>query len=564
MSALATAPMRSLLDTRHKAKQPDTDDEVWCLNLDQIESHSGKVLSKFKVKASDVGPSTYAFEKGTVLYCKLRPYLNKVVVADADGMATTEPLRCDASKVLPDYLAHFLRSPTFLAFATNVVAGAKMPRMVMGEFWAYPVPLLSPKEQRHIAAILDQAETLRTQRRAALAHLDSLTQSIFLDMFGEQTSFPLVPLDQVCELITDGTHYTPTYADEGVIFLSAKNVTSGRVDWDQIKHIPESLHQELHKRVAPKLGDVLMAKNGTTGVAAIVDRDCTFDIYVSLALLRPSRKVGSVFLHAALNSPLSKKQFNAALKGIGVPNLHLKDIRGAKIPLPPLALQQTFATRIQAIEALKTTHRAALAELDALFASLQQRAFSGELTRPASAVVSTCTKRDLSAMCLLDAKKMLEALIYVAKRMPEHDFYKSLKALYSGDRQHLENHGSLIYGETYEALDHGPVPKAAYALTKGLEEAASGNLFADDPMSIPLQRTGNQLIPARDADFGVLSAAERKSLDWAIKYYGPMNFGETKTASHDAAYRATASNAPIAIEDIIRTLPEAAQRRFFG
>jgi type I restriction enzyme, S subunit len=381
VSALATAHMRSLLDASHKAKQPDTDVQIWCLNLDQIESHSGKVLSKLKVKASDVGPSTYAFEKGTVLYCKLRPYLNKVVVADADGMATTElvPLRCDSSKVLPDYLAHFLRSPAFLAFATNVVAGAKMPRMVMSEFWAYPVPLPPLEEQRRIAAILDQAETLRTQRRQALAHLDTLTQSLFLDMFGEQTDFTLMPLDQVCELITDGTHYTPTYADEGVIFLSAKNVTSGRIDWGQIKHIPESLHRELHKRVAPKLGDVLMAKNGTTGVAAIVDRDCTFDIYVSLALLRPSSKIGSVFLHAALNSPLSKKQFNAALKGIGVPNLHLKDIRGAKIPVPPLALQQTFATRIQAIEALKATHRTALAQLDALFASLQQRAFAGEL-----------------------------------------------------------------------------------------------------------------------------------------------------------------------------------------
>jgi type I restriction enzyme S subunit len=171
VSALATSPMRSLLDASYKAKQPDTDTDadadadadVWCLNLDQIESHSGKVLSKLKIKARDVGPSTYAFEKGTVLYCKLRPYLNKVVVADAVGMATTElvPLRCDPSKVLPEFLAHFLRSPVFLAFATNVVAGAKMPRMVMGEFWAYLVPLPSMEEQRRIAAILDQAETLR-------------------------------------------------------------------------------------------------------------------------------------------------------------------------------------------------------------------------------------------------------------------------------------------------------------------------------------------------------------------------------------------------------------------
>jgi len=73
VSSLATAPMRSLLDASHKAKQPDTNAEVWCLNLDQIESHSGKVPSKLKVEARYVGPSTYAFVKGTVLYSKRRP-----------------------------------------------------------------------------------------------------------------------------------------------------------------------------------------------------------------------------------------------------------------------------------------------------------------------------------------------------------------------------------------------------------------------------------------------------------------------------------------------------------
>ena len=289
-------------------------------------------------------------------------------------------LRASSSKLDRRYLYRWFSSQyvqeTLRSFGQKTT---NISNLNIGRCERLQLPLPPLEEQRRIAAILDQAETLRTQRRQALAHLDTLTQSLFLDMFGEQSDYPHVPLDQVCELITDGTHYTPTYADEGVIFLSAKNVTSGRIDWEQIKHIPESLHQELHKRVAPKLGDVLMAKNGTTGVAAIVDRDCTFDIYVSLALLRPSSKIGSVFLHAALNSPLSKKQFNAALKGIGVPNLHLKEIRGARIPLPPLALQQIFATRIQAIEALKATHRTALAELDALFASLQQRAFAGAL-----------------------------------------------------------------------------------------------------------------------------------------------------------------------------------------
>ncbi len=186
-------------------------------------------------------------------------------------------------------------------------------------------------------------------------------------------------MDSICELITDGTHYTPTYSDTGVIFLSSRNVTSGYITWDDVKFIPESLHTELHRRVAPRINDILLAKNGTTGIAAIVDRDCDFDIYVSLALLRPSDRVLPIFLQQAVDSPACIRQFNSSLKGIGVPNLHLKEIRKTKIPVPPIALQREFARRVTAVETLKTAHRASLAELDELFSSLQHLAFRGEL-----------------------------------------------------------------------------------------------------------------------------------------------------------------------------------------
>ena len=69
-------------------------------------------------------------------------------------------------------------------------------------------------------------------------------------------------LQAICEPITDGTHKTPTYSDEGFIFLSSKNVTSGHIDWDNIMYIPESLHNELYARLAPQKNDILLAKNG--------------------------------------------------------------------------------------------------------------------------------------------------------------------------------------------------------------------------------------------------------------------------------------------------------------
>ena len=134
-------------------------------------------------------------------------------------------------------------------------------------------------------------------------------------------------LDELCEFITDGTHQTPEYCDDGVIFLSSKDVTERKINWDDVRYIPDELHEKLYKRLSPRKNDILLAKNGTTGVAAIVDRDEIFDVYVSLAVLRPLETIYPKYLLYAVNSPVAKRQFNAGLKGIGVPNLHLGVIR---------------------------------------------------------------------------------------------------------------------------------------------------------------------------------------------------------------------------------------------
>ena len=85
----------------------------------------------------------------------------------------------------------------------------------------------------------------------------------------------------------------------------------------------------------------MLAKNGTTGVAAIVETDEVFDIYVSLAILRPV-DINSVYLWGAINSMESKRQFDESLKGIGVPNLHLGEIKKTKIVVPPIQIQEVF------------------------------------------------------------------------------------------------------------------------------------------------------------------------------------------------------------------------------
>ncbi len=186
-------------------------------------------------------------------------------------------------------------------------------------------------------------------------------------------------LKEICAKITDGTHQTPKYFDEGVIFLSSKNVTSGKIDWDNIKYIDEKQHLEMHKRVAPRVGDILLAKNGTTGVAAMVDRDVVFDIYVSLAHIRVLEEVTPEFMLYFINSPIAKKQFNKRLKGSGVPNLHLEEIREVEILLPPLSEQQRIVAILdevfEAIAKAKANAEQNLKNAKELFESYLQKVF---------------------------------------------------------------------------------------------------------------------------------------------------------------------------------------------
>ena len=151
-----------------------------------------------------------------------------------------------------------------------------------------------------------------------------------------------------------------------------------------IKYIDEKQHLEMHKRVAPRVGDILLAKNGTTGVAAIVDRDLVFDIYVSLAHIRVLDQVTPEFMLYFINSPLAKKQFNKRLKGSGVPNLHLEEIREVSILFPKSKIdQKSTVEQLDAMRAetqsMELVYKKKINNLEELKKSVLNKVFAGEL-----------------------------------------------------------------------------------------------------------------------------------------------------------------------------------------
>jgi type I restriction enzyme S subunit len=285
------------------------------------------------------------------------------------------------------FLYYYLSS--IVSLLNSLGTGATFKELSGGKLKEVTVPVPPLAEQERIVGILDEAfEGINTATANAAKNVQNaqtLLRSELESVFVQRgPGWEVKHLKDICEKITDGTHQTPTYYDEGVVFLSSRNVTSGKINWDDIKYIDKKQHLEMHKRVAPRLDDILLAKNGTTGVAAIVDRNVTFDIYVSLALLRAREAITPRLLLHFINSPVAKKQFNKRLKGIGVPNLHLEEIREVVISFPKsLAEQKALTSKLDAIQEetlrLASVFEHKLAALGALKKSLLDHALSCDL-----------------------------------------------------------------------------------------------------------------------------------------------------------------------------------------
>lgn len=163
----------------------------------------------------------------------------------------------------------------------------------------------------------------------------------------------LTDIDSISKFVTDGTHQTPTYVEkenDGVLFLSATNIMEDGLCLEKVKFIPRSLH-ESYSNCQPLFNDVMVAKNGKTGVACVFPEgvpECS--IYVSIALIRLKPGWLPEFIALVINSELGFLQIQRNQKGIGVKNLHLEDIRQIQIPLIEKNEQRYILDRYEQLE----------------------------------------------------------------------------------------------------------------------------------------------------------------------------------------------------------------------
>ena len=340
-----------------------------------------KYLFETDEKISQLGlenSSARIYLKNTVLLAMYGATIGATSILKIDA-ATNQACAAFSPRedTLPEYLYAFLESQKD-KFIKDAVGGAQ-PNLSAGYLKTIEFKLPPLEQQTRITRNLSKIDELLLLRKQQIAKLDELVKARFVEMFGElhKTKYNIKTLDELCEFIKDGTHQTPTYVDvtEGYKFLSSKDVTSGYIDWSSIKYISEELHQELYKRIAPQRGDILLAKNGTTGIPAIVETDETFDIYVSLALLRLKPNNNVRYIWSALRMPETKAQFDNSLKGVGVPNLHLGEIKKTKIIVPPFSLQNQFSAFVERVDQQKQTVQQSLEKLELMKKALMQECF---------------------------------------------------------------------------------------------------------------------------------------------------------------------------------------------
>ena len=371
-------------------KDIDESQNVSFLTMSAV-SVKGKILNQETRVLSETKKGFTYFERDDILLAKITPcFENGKAVLTSElknqiGYGSTEfhVLRPIIEKMNGTYLFYLVWNDIFRFYGQHSMKGAAGQKRVTADFLKnFKIPLPPLPEQQKIAAILDAADTLRKKDQQLIDHYTELSQSLFLEMFGDPVTNPKGyeqrTLLELTNKITDGTHHTPTYNESGVPFLRVTDVTESN---DSKKYISLEEHEELIKRCHPERNDILYTKNGTIGVGKIVDWDFDFSIFVSLCLLKPKHNVIEVkYLNHFLNTPFAIRQAMRHSKEATIKNLHLVEIRKMKIPYPSREEQKLFVSKLEKIQTQKHQAQSNLKNSQTLFNSLLQSAFKGELT----------------------------------------------------------------------------------------------------------------------------------------------------------------------------------------
>lgn len=393
MSAPPLSPIGEQVDpvSSWTPEQDDPDGVFTYVDLSAVDQDA-KVVSGARELACAEAPSRarQLIRAGDVLVSTVRPNLNGVALVppELDGATASTGfcvLRPRAGQLDARYLYQWVKSPLFVSDMVRKATGASYPAVSDRIVCESKLPLPPLPEQQRIAEILDKADALRAKRRAALAQLHTLTQSIFLNMFGDPATNPKGwPVRVIGDLLESASYGTSEKSESTGEFpvLRMNNLTrAGEIDLSELKYM--NLDESERERYLVRAGDVLFNRTNSAelvGKTAIFRESRPMAYAGYLIRLRVRRENDPEYLACFLNANYSKRVLRGMCKSIiGMANINATEVQGIRIPQPPYRVQHDFALRVSGVEKLRSTQRASLAELGALFASLQHRAFRGTL-----------------------------------------------------------------------------------------------------------------------------------------------------------------------------------------
>jgi type I restriction enzyme S subunit len=368
---------------------------VWNLSLEDVESGTGRVLQRKYCKVSDLGSSKCTFDTRHVLYSKLRPYLNKVVVPDCDGVGTSEliPLLPNATVLDRDFLAFYLRSPQFLEFSESHTRGANLPRIAMDDFWKHKVPTPPLLEQQRLVAnikdMLGNVQEICTLRKEATLESAALFASLLSQAYAKIE--PEVGYFTIGSVTLESRYGTNNKCDSdpaGIPILRIPNIANGLISTEDLKFC--ELTEREHDILRLKDGDLLIVRTngspdlvGRCAVFRCMDRQFGFASYLIRFRLDES-KVEPQFLAFFLESTKGRDAIASIRKtSAGQFNVNSENLQAIQFPCPPLAVQkrmveEMFAQR-QLVDQIQDRMSVNDKEAVALQQAILRKAFAGEL-----------------------------------------------------------------------------------------------------------------------------------------------------------------------------------------
>lgn len=385
---MRTVPLGEVAEINPIGDRPALDDRVSFVGMAQMDAVGAVARPLDDRSFSEVSKGYTIFRDGDILAAKITPCWENGKVGQARldqpyGVGSTEfhVIRPDAS-LDGRYLLHLLRTSRVRDTGELRMTGSAGQRRVPATYLrGLEIPLPSLEEQRRIAAILDKADSIRAKRRQVLDHLDALTQSIFHDMF-DAPSLPKSPLASIIDgddrinygVVQPGDEYPG-----GVPLIRVSDLMRRSGGKTSLKKIDPSIDRK-YQRSRIKGNEILVSCVGSIGdVAEATEELVGCNIARAVSRVPISDPGLRTYVADYLRGETAQRYFRREIRLVAQPTLNVKQLAALEIPIPGKALTDVYEHRRAALASVWRKVERAIEHDEVFFASLQSRAFAGEL-----------------------------------------------------------------------------------------------------------------------------------------------------------------------------------------